>query len=252
MDTSWESSHTWYDKTVGEKGHYYHQSVIFPQLLKLLDLKKGDSLVDLACGQGVLARQLPQEVDYFGIDAAPSLIQLAKKHSKHTFSVHDLTKPLPKQKKEFTHATLILALQNIASPLPVLQNAARLLKGGGKFAIVLNHPCFRIPRQSSWQIDDSKKLQYRRVDTYLSELKIPITTNPGKGQKGGSSETWSFHHPLSSYSAWLKEAGFTIELISEWTSDKKSTGAAARMENRSRAEFPLFLTLLCSSTLYQK
>jgi hypothetical protein len=34
--------------------------------------------------------------------------------------------------------------------------------------------------------------------------------------------------------------------MEEWCSDKKSEGAAARMEDRARKEFPLFLTILAS------
>jgi hypothetical protein len=41
----------------------------------------------------------------------------------------------------------------------------------------------------------------------------------------------------------LKDAGFAIDVIEEWTSDKESEGRAARMENRSRSEFPLFLAI---------
>jgi len=37
--------------------------------------------------------------------------------------------------------------------------------------------------------------------------------------------------------------------MEEWISDKKSTGAKARMENRSREEFPLFLALLAQKSL---
>ncbi len=76
---------------------------------------------------------------------------------------------------------------------------------------------------------------------YSSPLKIPIQTHPGSTDR--SSDTWSFHFPLSSYASWLQEAGFVIETIAEWHSDKISTGAKARIENRSRKEFPLFLTL---------
>ena len=42
----------------------------------------------------------------------------------------------------------------------------------------------------------------------------------------------------------LKEAGFFIELNEEWCSDKKSTGKMAKVENRCRSEFPLFLTFV--------
>ena len=40
-------------------------------------------------------------------------------------------------------------------------------------------------------------------------------------------------------------AGFAVLEIEEWVSDKKSTGAKGKMENRARAEIPLFMTLIC-------
>jgi SAM-dependent methyltransferase len=239
MTTSWESSHRWYDAIVGEKGHYYHEHLILPNALRLLDLKPHDSLLDLGCGQGVLSRQIPSDVAYTGIDASPSLIQKAKSRSKHKFLVGDLTKPL--NVSPFSHAAMILVLQNIEAYDVAIHNGASALKPGGKFLIVLNHPCFRIPRQSSWGIDSAKQMQYRRIDLYMSPLKIPIQTHPGSTD---SSQTFSFHQPLSSYVAALAKAGIVIEKLEEWTSDKQSVGAKARMENRSRKEFPLFLALL--------
>lgn len=248
---SWESSNSWYDKIVGPKGHYYHQHVVLPGVLKLLDLSKSshNKLADLACGQGVLSRHLPRGTEYLGIDASPSLIQAAqriKQEPGHRFMTADLSKPLSLKENNFTHATIILALQNIAHPEEVLKNAARLLKKDGKLILVLSHPCFRIPRQSSWQIDEAKKTQYRRLDRYFSPMKIPIQTNPSQG--GESASTWTYHSPLSSYSLWLKQAGFVIEVMEEWVSDKKSTGRMAAMENRSREEFPLFLALSAQKT----
>lgn len=242
MSTSWESSHRWYDSIVGEKGHYYHENIVLPNSLRLLNLKAGDSLLDLGCGQGVLERALPSNVHYVGVDASPSLIQSAKKKSKRPFYVADITQPLSIKEGPFSHAALILVTQNLEHPEKAFKNASQYLKPQGKLLIVMNHPCFRIPRQSSWGIDEAKKLQYRRIDLYMSSLKIPIQTHPGK--KGDSAITWSFHRPLSSYFKALSKAGFLVETLEEWISDKKSTGSRASMENRSRKEFPLFLTLL--------
>ncbi len=244
MSTSWENSHKWYDSIVGEKGHYYHEQIVLPNSLKLLKLQKGDSLLDLGCGQGVLARSLPPGVSYAGVDAAPSLIHSAKAKSKHPFYVSDITQPLSIKEKSFSHAAMILVTQNLEHVDGAFKNAASHLKPQGKLLIVMNHPCYRIPRQSSWGVDEPKKLQYRRVDLYMSSLKIPIQTNPGQQDK--SATTWSFHHPLSYYSQKLAESGFVIETLEEWISDKKSTGGRAAMENRSRKEFPLFLALLAS------
>lgn len=244
-DTSWQSVAPWYNKLVGEGGQYFHQTVIFPNSLKLLQLNSHHSLLDLACGQGVLARQIPENVHYEGIDLAQDLIAFAtsqNKSPKHSFYHADITRPLPTKKKDFTHASIILALQNIENIDLVTQNAATHLAPKGKFLIVLNHPAFRIPRQSSWGIDEQKKTQYRKIERYMSPLKIPITMNPGHSK--GTKITWSFHAPLSAYTQSLKKAGFMIETIEEWVSEKESQGKAARMENRARAEFPMFLAIL--------
>ncbi len=250
LKTSWENSAKWYDDTVGEKGHYYHEHVIFPRLLEMMELKNSPELklLDLACGQGILSRQLPPKMGYVGVDLAKSLIQAAKARTKsphHKFFTHDVSKKITLPAKDFSHATIILALQNIEHPVEVLKNAAGHLKQNGKLFIVLNHPCFRIPRQTHWGFDDQKKLQYRRLDSYLSSQKIPIQTHPGKKN---SAKTLSFHHPISAYTKWLREAGFVVTEMEEWVSDKKSTGGRARMENRARKEFPLFLTLACQKT----
>lgn len=247
--SSWEPVQKWYNEAVGAEGHYYHQHVVIPGLLKLLQLDPGSSLIDLGCGQGILARQIPQNIEYLGIDLSPSLIKSAKQYDrnpKHDYRVADITKPLAIEKK-FTHAAVVLALQNVEHPEAVIKNAAKALLPGGTLVIIMNHPCFRIPRQSSWKVDNENKTQFRRLDRYMSPLKIPIHAHPGKGEQ--SESTWSFHFPLSAYSKWLQENGFAISLLEEWCSDKVSTGGAAKMENRARQEFPLFLAIKGVTTI---
>ncbi|PIS02845.1 MAG: SAM-dependent methyltransferase [Chlamydiae bacterium CG10_big_fil_rev_8_21_14_0_10_42_34] len=243
MAKSWDSSEPWYTACVGEKGHYYHQTVVMPKSLKLIG--KVSSLLDLGCGQGVLSRHLSDEIEYCGVDFSKALVDSAKKLSKgKKFLVGDVTDQIPVEKTDFDMATFILSLQNMENGQGAIETAARHIRKKGKLLIVLNHPCFRIPRQSSWGVDEKMKLQYRRLNTYMSEQKIPIQTNPGKGQ--GSESTFSYHHPLSDYMLWLKKAGFTITNLQEWCSDKKSEGAKAKMEDRARKEFPLFLAIVAT------
>lgn len=244
MTTSWNPVDKWYDQIVGKDGHYYHRNLIIPNLLRLLNLPRdGASLLDIGCGQGILARHIPKTVRYTGIDLSPKLIAAAQKHRTHAkqqFLVADATKPLL-LKETFTHAAILLALQNMEEPEKVLMHLSKVVKG--KVVIVLNHPCFRIPRQSSWGNDEQKKLQYRRIDRYSSPLKIPIQAHPGKGKQ--SATTYTFHHSLQDYFRMLHDAGFAVTGLEEWHSDKMSTGKAAKQENRARLEFPLFLALVC-------
>lgn len=251
---SWQKVAPWYSRiTRGGEGHYYHEHVVIPGVLKLLNLNPGSKLLDIACGNGVLGKVVPGGIEYTGVDIAPSLVNEAKRtdrNPKHQYLIADVTKPLPLRNlgEGWTHAVIILALQNISNPFAVLQNVSKLLIASpaeasakaGKLVIVLNHPAFRIPRQSSWGIDEARRIQYRRVDKYMSPMEIPINMNPSDRN---SPITTSYHFPISTYSKMLKDAGFAIDLIEEWTSDKESQGRAARMENRGRSEIPLFLAI---------
>lgn len=242
--TSWNRVSRWYGDLIKPSGHYYHQHVIIPGVLRLLNLDNTSSLLDVGCGEGVLGRRIPKNVNYTGIDTSTNLIKLAQSrdaNKNHKYVVADVTKPLPLKNINFTHAVFILSLQNIQHPQTAIANTAKYLNTGGKLLLVLNHPCFRIPRQSSWGIDGNSKLQFRRINRYFSPLKIPINMHPGEKN---SPFTWSFHYPISSYSFFLHQNGFLIEKIEEWISDKQSEGPAARMENFSRQEFPLFLVIL--------
>jgi ubiquinone/menaquinone biosynthesis C-methylase UbiE len=243
QSTSWEPVEKWYRSIVDDEGHYFHRQIILPGVLKLMG-KEIRSVLDLACGSGVLANHLPANAAYLGVDISPTFIKTAQQKdtdNQHNYLVADVTKPLKLKKQDFTHATLILAAQNLDQPKAAFQNAANHLAAGAHFTLVLNHPCFRIPRQSSWGVDATNKVQYRRIDRYLSEMKIPIHAHPSK--KEASASTLSFHHPLSSFVNWLFETGFVVETIEEWCSDKQSTGKNAKMEDRSRAEIPLFLAI---------
>ncbi|MCH9609495.1 MAG: hypothetical protein S4CHLAM45_10170 [Chlamydiales bacterium] len=233
MAESWEPIQKWYDDLVGTKGHYYHKHVILPKLIPLLGLSKDASLLDLGCGQGILARFIPKGVRYQGIDLSPSLIQSAQSAPLHTFTVADACKPLKIGK--FSHACAMLSLQNMEHADQAIKNISKHLEPNGTFVCVLNHPCFRIPRQSHWGVDKPKKLQYRRIDRYLTPMDIPIHL---RGET-----TMTFHHSLSDYSQWLYKSGLQIVVMEEWTSDKLSSGSASKMENRARNEFPLFLTI---------
>src|SRR3989338_1684771 len=97
INTSWQGESSWYNKLVDEKGDYYHQHVVIPRVLKLLNLKADSSLLDLACGQGVLERHFSPKIIYQGVDIAGSLIRAAQARSKnplHRFTVGDITKTL--------------------------------------------------------------------------------------------------------------------------------------------------------------
>lgn len=243
-NTSWEKVSGWYTKTVGEKGHYYHREVILPNLLRLINKENPKSVADLGCGQGILGRNLSSINNYVGFDLSETLIREAREMDTsvgHKYVVADISKEIENE-TSFDIATIVLALQNVKKPFKVLQNISRMLRMNGKVYIVLNHPMFRIPKHSDWKMSQDRKIQYRCVDSYMSPLEIPIDSSPF--DKKDNHLSWSYHYPLSAYSEMLQSNGLLIEKIEEWVSNKKSTGSMAKIENKAREEFPLFMLLV--------
>lgn len=245
MKQGWEEGAEWYDRIVQENGHYYHREVIAPKLRELALLSSGLRLLDVGCGQGFFSSLYP-EIHYVGIDIAPTFIRQAKERFPHRlFYQKDACSPLHFEEEPFDRVLFLLSLQDMDRPQQALIETARYMKPNGKLILILNHPFFRIPRQSSWGEDESKKVRYRRVDRYLTPLSIPIQLAPSRGKE--SPNVLHHHFPLSLLSRWILEAGYRIEQIEEWISNRTSTGSRSKQENRARGEFPLFMAIIASN-----
>lgn len=241
--TSWQPVAKWYGSYMKGKDTFQDE-VVFPGALRMLDVKKGGKYLDVACGEGSFAALIAKQGgEVTGIDVASDLIRQAqnKKIRGATFLVGDATNFASRLNPQFDGASCILAIQNIADHAAVMDNVATVLKKGAPFVVVMNHPSFRIPRQSSWGFDEAKKMQYRRVDLYMSEHEIPIQAHPGSAP---GVKTLSYHRPLQSSIAALTKAGFVIDGLEEWVSHRESdSGPRARAENRSRNEIPMFMAI---------
>lgn len=242
--TSWGSVAVWYDTLLEKNDDTYQTKVILPNLLRAMNIKKGERVLDLACGQGFFTRVFHHAgANVAGVDVARDLIAFAKKQSPReiAFFVRDAADLAVFRDNYFEKVVIVLAIQNIEAPHKVFKECMRILGPKGKLYLVLNHPAFRIPRASSWGFDDASMTQYRRIDRYLSESKAVIDMNPSKP---GTNTTLSFHRPLQYYFKTLANAGFSVARLEEWCSHRKSeSGPRQAVEDRARREIPLFLFL---------
>jgi SAM-dependent methyltransferase len=244
IDTSWDPLASWYDGWVGEDGSDHHQKLAIPAVLDLLELDGSDRVLDLGAGQGVLAPYAAEAgAAYTGIDASSRLIDLARKrHGKlgtfRTADVRELEKVKDLKAETFTAVVFLLSLQDMDPLDDVLRGAAWAMEPGGRLVALLTHPCFRIPRQSGWGWDEGRKLQYRRIDRYLTPLPVPLKPYPG--QRGVSR---SFHRPLGDYVNGLAAQGLALTRMMEIPTYKRVKGERSKAVNRANEEIPLFLGL---------
>lgn len=246
-NTSWGKVASWYDKKVGTKGHFFHENSLLPEVKEILTRLEITSVVDLGCGQGILERSVGPNVRYLGIDISPELITQARKLSRvrePNFMVADLGKPVKVTLGKFQCAVSMLALQNIENYQGFFENVGKLVEKDGYVILTLNHPYYRIPRASGWEVLAGNSKQIRWVSNYLNVQKIPISMNPGTRSPARQKVTWSFHVPLSAYITELAKAGFAVTEMHEIASPKESVGRYAKRENTAREEIPLFMILI--------
>ena len=249
-NTSWGKVASWYDEYLAREDTYQSE-VVLPNLIRLLDNKKREEglpgsqrrVLDLACGQGFFTREVAKlGAQVTGADISPELIAQAKKNvSEAKFYVAAATNLDFAKNGEFDLLYCVLALQNIEDVAKTFAEVKRVLKPDGRFIMVLNHPCFRVLKGSSWGYDDVAKTQYRRLDTYLTAGKFGIEMNPGAEKVN---QTISYHRSLQDFFKPLTKAGFVVTRLEEWVSHKKSApGPRQKAEDRARKEIPLFLAL---------
>ncbi|MSR71184.1 MAG: class I SAM-dependent methyltransferase [Candidatus Taylorbacteria bacterium] len=251
-DTSWGKVADWYDGLIEESPDSYQSKVILPNLLRLIDPKKGLAIADVACGQGFFSRAFHEKgAIVVGCDISEELIKVAKERSSKEIKFivkgaevcsDDLLKVVEDRKLDT--AVIVLAIQNIEKIADVFAECKKILKPDGKLFIVINHPAFRIPQASSWEWDGKIQRQFRRIDSYMSDSQISIDMTPGEKKEVLKKKTISFHRPLQSYFKALSKSGFVISKLEEWISHKKSEeGPRAIEEDRTRKEIPLFMCI---------
>ena len=252
--THWDEVADWFDALLEDRRHDHYRDVILPGALELLQLEPGCRVLDVACGQGVLARTLAERgFEAVGVDASERLIELARKRAarlspRPEFHVGDARALGELGLEPFDRAACIMALSNVDPLEPVFAACARLLRAGGAFVAVIPHPAFRIPRRSRWEWDHDEAghvRQSRRIDAYLSPARVAIVANPGEAARGGAAvQTWTFHRPLQHYVNALGAAGLAVDRLEEWASARVSdSGPRAPEENRARREIRLFLAM---------
>lgn len=273
-DTSWERVAPWYARLIGEGKSDHYAELILPGALRLLEPRKGQRILDVACGEGILCRTLAEKgAETVGVDASTALIEAAQHHRapKHitppVYHVGDARTLDTNTLGPFDAIACIMALMNIDPLQSAVRSCAACLKPGGRFVAIILHPAFRSPKQTSWgwrpagEAPEAAALgeshgdhvdprsgdvrQFRRVDAYLSPNSHEILANPGEAAHGKKKyTTWTFHRPIQAYINTFTAAGLLIDRLEEWPSKRQSQpGPRAKEENRIRKEIPMFLAI---------
>ena len=148
----WDANAAYWDEYMGDESNDFHRDVVRPHTIELLDIQPGDSILDIACGNGNFSQYMAERgAQGTAFDFSPEMIKRAKHRrraylSSISFHICDATDYHQimqlKREKPFQKAVSNMALMDIADISPLMQAVYELLGQGGIFVFSSQHPCF--------------------------------------------------------------------------------------------------------------
>lgn len=229
----WNRNAEFWDDYMGEHSNDFHNLLVRPAMDRLLDVKAGDNILDIACGNGNFSRFLAGLVARVtAIDGSAGMIERARQRtgelldgdaaSRIDYRVIDVsdTKELEELgTNAFDAAVSNMAIMDMAEIGPMFSAVHGLLKPGGVFVFSLTHPCFQAPYAVRFaeQVDQDGRIIQKagmKIDRYLTPQ-----TFEGLGIVGQPVPSVNFHRPLSVLLTMCFEAGYVLDGLEEGAFD---------------------------------
>jgi len=198
----------------------------------------GLRVLDLACGQGRVARRLADlGARVTGVDLSTKLLEIARWHEAEAPRWIDYRHGDAHTLKGVTDGAFdgvlcYMALMDIPDLDAALHSAARVLRPGGWLLLAIIHPCYNPPPSGELATPEG---WVRTVRGYWEEGYWRSETRTGPPGKVGS-----YHRTLSTYVDALTDAGFVLERMRE----PRATGRSAELRP-VWAEVPATLAVRC-------
>lgn len=228
---AWEANADYWDKKMGNDSNYFHCCLVRPNTEKLLNIKEGDFILDIACGNGNFSQRLAQKgAKVVAFDFSSKLIEHAKRRradvlDKVEFLVCDATdyNQLMKLKRTepYNKAVSNMAIMDIADIEPLFEAVYRLLSDDGIFVFSTHHPCFTHPEGK-----------------YLTEC-----IHKGEALRGQPVLQNYYHRPLQNILGLAFMKGFVLDAFLEVADDNPEFPILITVRLCKRKRTPLAFTL---------
>jgi ubiquinone/menaquinone biosynthesis C-methylase UbiE len=243
---AWEKKAAFWDKMMGE-GNAFQRVLISPATERLLRVLPGETVLDVACGNGVFSRRLAElEARVVAIDFSERFLELARARTEEAgytdaveYLVADATdeeQMLALGEERFDAAVCNMALMDMSAIDPLMRALRRLLKPNGRFIFSVQHPAFNSNAvRLALEVEDRDGAL---VETYSVKVTGYLHVPPGKGggMPGEPVAHPYFHRPLSELFGACFRAGFAVDGLEEPSfakpeDDSRSTASSLSWED---------------------
>ncbi|KAI9777763.1 MAG: hypothetical protein M1839_008558 [Geoglossum umbratile] len=227
---SWDTNAASWDSYMGPNGNHFVTYLELPSLSSLLSPRPGEHALDLATGNGLVARWLAEQgCAVSASDGSAEMVRIARDRVGEDvrWSVVNLADeaafgPLVREALElggFDVISLNMAIMSLDTLVPLANALPKLLKPRtGRFAAALLHPAF-MTLGASRRVDAVEDSSGNRgfEHKYSVEIRRYLDVPPGacRAVPGLPVEATYFHRPLHALFAPFFAAGLVLDGLEE-------------------------------------
>jgi len=224
----WNQNAAFWDARMGE-GNDFVEVLQWPAIERLLALRPGERILDVACGNGLTSRRMAaMGAQVVAFDFAEEMIAHAIERTtgpgtagyagRIQYRVLDATDEaalLALGEGQFDAALSNMALFDMAEIGPLVRALPRLLRPGGRFVFSVLHPCFNSPHMALVGEVEDREGDIVTVYSVKVLRYITPTVTHGAALRGQPKPQLIFHRPLQVLFGACFEAGFVLDGLEE-------------------------------------
>jgi len=243
--TTWDAIAPTWAPIFSEGGDYHHKYKILPEVYRLLDTLEDKMILDVACGEGNVARHLAKHgSNVVGIDISKLIDFAIERENKENLGIQYLKLSAENlatkfEKASFDKVVCNMALMDIEKYDSVIEQISYVLKEDGIFVFSITHPAFAWPTCTSFRVPRGSQRnedKLRMVLNYFDE-------RPTLLDYGHETLSLQFPRPISSYINELVKNNLILQEMSEPKASEELVKKFPRNAYRDDDIFPDFLII---------
>lgn len=235
---TWDANAAFWDERMGD-GNSFQRMLVGPATERLLSLRPGERVLEIACGNGVMARRLAHlGARVVATDVSAQMIERARARSAElgeagqrieyrVVDAADESALLALGDGGFDAVVCNMALMDMPAIEPLMRAARRLLRPGteSRFVFSLMHPCFNSGHVRLSIEEDDFGGEIHTVYAVKIARYLEPATQRGLAIIGQPEAQRYFHRPLSLLLGKAFAAGFMVDGLEEPAFTEPEPGA---------------------------
>ena len=219
----WDEISDWWDDKIGD-GNDAQDYLIEPTQQRLLDIARGERLLDIACGAGRFARRMADRgAKITALDHSANFIDRARSRSVgyedridfHVMNAADEASLQTLTGAPFDAAVCTMGIMDMAVITPLARSLPKILRPGGRFVFSIMHPAFNSNgSRNSMEREFTANGVKERFGVWMPEY-LKSRSYAGIGIAGQPRSHLYFHRPIGQLLRVFFDQGFTLSAFEE-------------------------------------